>query len=109
MDRAAVKPLRTVLFASGDDAADVRSALQSGADSVVIDLEEPSTPCTDEVRERARRVAGQALAGHAPGPGQPQVFVRVQHPRTGQTLKDLRPVIGPSLAGVLIPKIEGPA
>ena len=108
MDRAAVRPLRTVLFASGDDADDVYLALESGADSVVIDLEEPSTPCTDEVRARARRVAGEALASHVPGPGKPEVFVRVQHPRTGQTLKDLRPVIGASLAGVLIPKIEGP-
>jgi citrate lyase subunit beta/citryl-CoA lyase len=109
MDRADVKPLRTVLFASGDDADDVRSALDSGADSVVIDLEEPSTPCTDEVRARARKVAAAALASHKPGPGKPEVFVRVQHPRTGQTLKDLRPVLGPSLTGVLIPKIEGPA
>ena len=28
---------------------------------------------------------------------------------TGQTLKDLRAVMGPSLGGILIPKIESPA
>jgi citrate lyase subunit beta/citryl-CoA lyase len=108
MDQLEVKPLRTVLFAGGDDEDDVRAALASGADSVVIDLEEPSTPCTDEVRARARRVAGAAIASAVPGVG-PQIFVRVQHPRTGQTLKDLRPVLGPALAGVLIPKVDGPA
>ena len=42
-----VHPLRTVLFAAGDDEAVVTAALESGADSVVIDLEEPRTPCTE--------------------------------------------------------------
>jgi citrate lyase subunit beta/citryl-CoA lyase len=33
----------------------------------------------------------------------------VQPPSTGQTLKDLRAVMGPNLAGVLIPKVQSPA
>jgi len=37
------------------------------------------------------------------------VFARVQPPSTGQTLKDLRAVMGPGLAGVLLPKVQGPA
>lgn len=104
-----VRPLRSVLFCAGDDAADVSAALASGADAVVIDLEEPRTPCTDEVRERARRVARAALDGTAPGPGMPLVFARVQPPSTGQTLKDLRAVMGPSLAGILLPKVQSAA
>ena len=103
-----VKPLRTVLFAPGDDERAVVAALASGADSVVIDLEEPSTPCTEQVRQTARRVARAALDAVTPGPGVPLVFARVQPPSTGQTLKDLRAVIGPSLAGVLLPKVESP-
>ena len=106
-DRPA-RPLRTVLFAAGDDADEVNAALQSGADSVVIDLEEPRTPCTDEVRQRARRVAGEAVAATQPGPGVPQVFTRIQPPKTGQSLKDLRAVMGPNLSGILLPKVTGP-
>jgi citrate lyase subunit beta/citryl-CoA lyase len=36
------------------------------------------------------------------------IFARVQPPATGQTLKDLRAVLGDRLAGVLIPKVDGP-
>ena len=108
MPEANVRPLRTVLFAPGDDEAEVAAAIGSGADSVVIDLEEPSTPCTEQVREQARRVARAALDRVEPGAGVPLVFARVQPPSTGQTLKDLRAVIGPSLAGVLLPKVESP-
>jgi hypothetical protein len=38
-----------------------------------------------------------------------QLFARVQNPFTGQTVKDLHAVMGPSLAGILIPKVQGPA
>jgi citrate lyase subunit beta/citryl-CoA lyase len=44
-------------------------------------------------------------AAHA---GSPRWFVRVQPPDTGQTLKDLRAVMGPNLAGILLPKVHGP-
>lgn len=109
MDEDEAGPLRSVLFCAGDDEADVRAALASGADAVVIDLEEPRTPCTDEVRTRARRVARSALDSAIPGPGVPLVFARVQPPSTGQTLKDLRAVMGPSLAGILLPKVLSPS
>jgi citrate lyase subunit beta/citryl-CoA lyase len=106
-DRPA-RPLRTVLFAAGDDADEVNAALRSGADSVVIDLEEPRTPCTEQVRERARHVAGEAIDETPPGPGVPQVFARIQPPKTGESLKDLRAVMGPNLSGILLPKVTGP-
>jgi citrate lyase subunit beta/citryl-CoA lyase len=104
-----VRPLRTVLFAAGDDEAGVTAALESGADSVVIDLEEPSTPCTEAVRERARRLTRERLDSVTPGPGVPLIFARVQPPPTGQTLKDLRAVMGTTLFGILLPKVQSPA
>ncbi|HEX4018481.1 MAG TPA: aldolase/citrate lyase family protein, partial [Frankiaceae bacterium] len=107
-DRPA-RPLRTVLFAAGDDRDDVDAALASGADSVVIDLEEPRTPCTDAVRERARRLTREAIDNLVPGPGVPLVFARVQPPSSGQSLADLRAVMGPALAGILLPKVLSPA
>jgi citrate lyase subunit beta / citryl-CoA lyase len=106
---AEVRPLRTVLFAAGDDESEVSAALGSGADSIVIDLEEPRTPCTEEVREQARRLTRARLDSVEPGPGVPLIFARVQPPSTGQTLKDLRAVMGPSLFGILLPKVQGPA
>jgi citrate lyase subunit beta / citryl-CoA lyase len=109
MTQPEVRPLRTVLFAAGDDETEVAAALKSGADSVVIDLEEPRTPCTEAVRDRARRLTRELLDTVTPGPGVPLIFVRVQPPSSGQTLKDLRAVMGPALYGILLPKVQGPA
>jgi citrate lyase subunit beta/citryl-CoA lyase len=101
-------PLRTVLFCAGDQPDDIARGLASGADSIVIDLEEPRTPFPEPERERARLAVRALLDG--PGlVGGPRVFARVQPPATGQTLKDLRAVMGPRLDGVLVPKVEGPA
>jgi citrate lyase subunit beta/citryl-CoA lyase len=108
MDRSSAPPLRTVLFAPGDDAAALEEAAGSGADSMVVDLEEPRTPYPEPERERGRGVA-RAFFDARRGGTRPLLFARVQPPRTGQTLKDLRAVIGPSLAGILVPKIESPA
>jgi citrate lyase subunit beta/citryl-CoA lyase len=108
-EAVAARPLRTVLFASGDDESAVSAALESGADSIVIDLEEPRTPCTEKVREQARRFTRDRLDASTPGPGVPLIFARVQPPSTGQTLKDLRAVMGSSLFGILLPKVQGPA
>lgn len=109
MDRAGAPPLRTVLFAPGDDADVLEQAAASGADSVVVDLEEPRTPYPERERERGRGVARAFFDAQPPTGTRPFLFARVQPPRTGQTLKDLRAVIGPSLTGVLVPKIETPA
>ena len=102
-------PLRTVLFAPGHDRGAIERCLASGADSVVIDLEEPRTPFPEAEREKARAVVRDVLddpAGDAPTP---LLFVRVQPPSSGQTLKDLQAVMTHRLAGILVPKVQGPA
>jgi citrate lyase subunit beta / citryl-CoA lyase len=108
----AVRPLRSVLFSRGDERASMEKAVASGADSIVADLEEPRTPYTEPDRERGRAVAREFFdeqpASAARGSA-PLLFARVQPWTTGQTLKDLRAVMGPSLGGILIPKIESPA
>ena len=107
----AVRPLRSVLFARGDDRDSLEKAVASGADSIVADLEEPRTPYTEADRERGRGVAREffdAQPATADRGGAPLLFARVQPWTTGQTLKDLRAVMGPSLGGILIPKIESP-
>ena len=60
------KPLRTVLFCAGSEERDIVEGFRSGADSIVIDLEEPRTTVQ---RGAARRCpgAGQILPGVAAG------------------------------------------
>ena len=108
VNRDDARPLRSVVFAPGDDADALASTRASGADSMVVDLEEPQTPYPESERERGRKVAREFFDSLVPGE-LPLVFARVQPPSTGQTLKDLRAVAGPGLAGVLLPKIESPA
>jgi len=120
-----VRPVRSLLFCPGDRPDALRDGYASGADAIVIDLEEPRTPFPERERERARAVAADFVASvratgttgtigttGADGPaavtgaGGPLVFARVQSPSTGQTLKDLRAVMG--VDGILVPKVEGP-
>jgi citrate lyase subunit beta / citryl-CoA lyase len=102
------KPMRTFLFVAGSDEDDVKQALDSGADAVVVDLEEPRTPYPENERERTCKAVRAFFDGLQSGAGSPRWFVRVQPPDTGQTLKDLRAVMGPALTGILLPKVYGP-
>ncbi len=102
------KPLRTVLFCADTEEAEINAAYNSGADSIVIDLEEPRTPFPPAAQERARKVV-RSFLDSAPARERPLIFVRVQPPSTGQTLSDLRAAMGERLAGILVPKVQGPA
>ena len=108
MNRKPARPLRSVVFAPGDDADALERTAVSGADSMVVDLEEPRTPYPEHERERGRAVAREFFDS-PPSGSLPLLFARVQPPSSGQTLKDLRAVAGPHLAGILLPKIHGPA
>jgi len=104
-------PIRSLLFVPGSDDDSVRHAAGHGADAVVIDLEEPRTPFPEGARERTRsavRTFFQSFQSRHGDRDEPRWFARVQPPSTGQTLKDLRAVMGPHLTGILLPKIQGP-
>ena len=108
MSREQARPIRTLLFVPGTDEERLARAPGRGADAVMIDLEEPRTPFPETERERARAAVRDFLDGAAASAGSLRWFARVQPPRTGQTLKDLRAVMGPTLTGVLLPKVDGP-
>jgi citrate lyase subunit beta/citryl-CoA lyase len=101
-------PIRSLLFVPGSDDDSVRQAADHGADAVVIDLEEPRTPFPEGARQRTRSAVRTFLDSRQGDRDEPRWFSRVQPPSTGQTLKDLRAVMGPQLTGVLLPKIKGP-
>ena len=108
MSKDDAKPIRTILFVAGSEEDEVLAAAGHGADAIVIDLEEPRTPYSEREREATRQRMRAFFDGPAAQAGSPRWFVRVQPPDTGQTLKDLRAVMGPNLAGVLLPKVYGP-
>lgn len=118
VERPAVSPIRSLLFVPGSDEKRVPEAPSTGADAVVLDLEEPETPMSAAVRERAQRVAGDFLRDRAkadparapegPRGGEPLWFVRTRAPSTGYMWSDLRAVVSPALTGILLPKIRGP-
>ena len=60
------RPLRSLLFAPGDDERKLRKALESGADAVVADLEDAVAPSVkDAARESTRRVLSEPAGGAA--------------------------------------------
>jgi citrate lyase subunit beta/citryl-CoA lyase len=108
MSKDDATPIRTIVFVAGSEQEEVLRAAGHGADAIVIDLEEPRTPYPEPEREATRQRMRAFFDGPAGDAGGPRWFVRVQPPDTGQTLKDLRAVMGPHLSGVLLPKVYGP-
>lgn len=107
--KESARPLRSLLFTPGDQEARIAENAKSGADALFLDIEEPRTPCPESTRVRARGLVREFLDSAAPGAGIPVNFVRVQPVESGMILRDLQAVMGPNLAGILLPKITGPA
>lgn len=102
------KPIRTILFVAGTDDDELSASPGFGADAIVVDLEEPKTPYPEHERDATRQKVRRFFDDQVGRAGGPRWFVRVQPPDTGQTLKDLRAVMGPALTGILLPKVQGP-
>lgn len=101
-----VRPIRSLVFVPGDDAAALDASRGSGADAVVVDLEEPREPFGDDQRRDAGRLVGEFLRSLPDDGSHPQYFVRVRSPRTGFMFRDVVPVVCDTLVGVLVPKLE---
>ena len=81
-------------------------ALESGADAVILDLED-SVPIANKADARvlvAQTIAGMAAA--VAGGSRPAIFVRVNGTATGLLADDLAAVVRPGLDAVLLPKTE---
>lgn len=77
----------------------MEKAPRSGADALIFDLED-SVP--RNMRKEARQHVGDALERA----GNPPVFVRVNHPSTGETEADLDALAPSRIEGVILPKAE---
>ncbi|WP_284984381.1 CoA ester lyase [Arthrobacter sp. efr-133-TYG-118] len=91
--------LCTLLFVPADDARKVNKALESGADAVVLDLEDAIAPqAKDDARRRARGILDARTKGG------PAIIVRINAPDTGWGVSDLEVLGGAALDAIMVPK-----
>ena len=93
--------VRSYLFAPADDAAKVEAALASGADAVVLDLE-------DTVALSRKAAARRLLVDILCQPRGCLLYVRVNALDRDTAYDDFHAVVRPGLDGVLLPKSETP-
>ncbi|HVL48291.1 MAG TPA: CoA ester lyase [Candidatus Thermoplasmatota archaeon] len=100
---AAERIRRSVLFVPGDRPDRIPKALASGADTVVLDLEDAVGPGE---KAKARRDVADALASPAPAGSKVERVVRVNPPGTDVQAADLAALLGLHLDAVMVPKVE---
>jgi citrate lyase subunit beta/citryl-CoA lyase len=96
-----VAPLRSVLFVPGVRTEVVPKALATGADALVLDLEDSVAPAR---REEARANVAAELA-RSP---ERLTFVRINHPSEGELEKDLGVLAPHPMQALMAPKVDGP-
>ena len=94
-------PLRSVLFAPGNEPRKVRKVATFGADCVVLDLED-AVPDAEKIETRPKvREALATMSGAF-------ITIRVNSLETGLTEGDVDAVVAPGLDGIVIPKVVHP-
>ena len=99
---ADLQPVRVALFAPGLKERVMTKAMESGADAVILDLED-SVPLADKAEARA--LVAKTI-DQAAGRGGPAIWVRVNAAATAFLEDDLQAVVRPGLDVVLLPKAE---
>lgn len=97
----AAAPIRSFLFAPANHPRKVQKVFESGADAVILDLEDA---CAASEKAASRATAVEALSA----PSKCLGYVRINATDTEWCLRDLDGVIGPWLDGIVAPKIERP-
>ncbi len=98
--------MRSLLFVPGDSRKKLDKGLVSGADALLIDLEDSVAL---DAKEEARRVTADFLAEAVPMADRPRLYVRVNGLTTGLTEADLDGVMQASPDGIVLPKTVGGA
>ncbi len=95
----------TWLYVPGDRPEVVTKALGCGADVVLVDLEDAVAP---DRKDYALRATAELLSDAAPGPAPVHVRVNaLDGPRAETEIRTLAAL--PGLAGLRLPKVQGPA
>jgi citrate lyase subunit beta/citryl-CoA lyase len=98
--------MRSLLFVPGDSPRKLDKALSSGADVLLIDLEDSVDVAA---KDDARRVTSAFVAEHRTKPDRPRLYVRVNGLTTGLTDADLDGVMPVAPDGIILPKTVGGA
>jgi citrate lyase subunit beta / citryl-CoA lyase len=98
--------MRSLLFVPGDSARKLDKAMQSGADALILDLEDSVAPSG---KAAARKVTAEFMAATAREPKRPRLIVRVNALTTGMTDADLDGVMAGAPDAILLPKTVGGA
>ena len=98
--------MRSLLFVPADGGSKLDKAMASGADGVIIDLEDSIAAAS---KESARKLALDFLKSAQSRKDRPQLLVRINGLDTGMTDADLNAVVPGKPDAVLLPKAEGGA
>jgi len=98
--------MRSLLFVPADGGSKLDKALASGADAVIIDLEDSITP---ERKEFARAAAATFLKEAVARAARPRLLVRTNGLDTGLIDADLDAIVPSWPDAILLPKAEGGA
>ncbi|QDY99178.1 CoA ester lyase [Nitratireductor mangrovi] len=95
--------MRSLLFVPGDSEKKLTKGLGSGADVLIVDLEDSVALAA---KETARRIAAEFLAEASRSDAQ-RFYVRVNDFTTGLTDDDLASVVAARPDGIMLPKAAG--
>jgi citrate lyase subunit beta / citryl-CoA lyase len=98
--------MRSLLFVPADGGRKLDKAMASGADAVIVDLEDSISP---ERKEDARRSAAAFLKDACKATSRPRLLVRVNAIATGLIDDDLAAVVSTRPDAIMLPKAEGGA
>jgi citrate lyase subunit beta/citryl-CoA lyase len=98
--------MRSLLFVPGDSRKKLDKAMGSGADVLLIDLEDSVDVAA---KDEARRVTSAFITEHRPRPDRPRLYVRVNGLTTGLADADLDGVMPAAPDGIVLPKTVGGA
>jgi citrate lyase subunit beta/citryl-CoA lyase len=101
-----MKIIRSFLFIPADSEKKLGKADASGADAIILDLEDSVAPAN---KPRAREMARAFLSDRPLAGRRYQIWVRINPLDTDMALGDLAAVVSGSPDGIMIPKPEGPA
>ncbi len=95
-----MKILRSLLFVPGDRPDRMEKALRSGADALILDLEDAVAPAA---KPEARRAVASFLHANATAP----LWVRINPLDGGEAERDLAAILPAHPDGIVLPKAEG--
>lgn len=98
-------PARSMLFVPGDSEHKLEKAMGTGADALIIDLEDS---VSETRKSLARELTREFLESHISGSAGPQLWVRVNPLHSPHALSDLATVVRAAPSGIVVPKIDGP-